>query len=206
MKKVKKILLTSLCFFLGTLFAQSQAFSKLMYWNGKNLEMVYAKIDTNNGELKELHYQTTVHNDKVKLQLKKKATKQPYFSKWTAIHPDTRQNFEVSLGMTIIFTYANGETKEFLYAVEYINKDEKIIMGSIPFLGNIIYQKGNNTPELWLESADLKCKEGKKEEKPAFLCNFITPKGEELQLMIDQHGNSVTLWRNEKMLVFKEQR
>lgn len=200
--KLQIVLLINFCFFLGNSLLQAQDLFKYTYWNGKNLEIVYAKINTDNGDLEELYYQATSQINKVKLKLKKKAERY----KWTATYPDTEQNFEVFSGMTIVFTYPNADSKEFLYAMEYVNGDEKILMGSMPILGDIIYQKGDNDPELWLENADLNCDDGQRESNPAYLCNFITAKGEELQLMIDQQGNNITLWRNGEIIVFKEQK
>jgi len=203
--KSQTVLLTTLYFFLGTSWLQSQDLFKYAYWNGENLEVVHAKIDMNNGELTDLYYQATVYHDKVKLKLEKKIAEPVYVLKYTATNPNTGEILEVSSGMTIIFTYPNGQEKEFNGVMEYINGEEKIIMGGMPILYTIIYQKGNNNPELWLESADLNCKDGQKEGKPAYLCNFTTLKGEELQLMIDQHGKNVTLWRNGETIIFREQ-
>lgn len=195
---------TILCvFFLGTSFAQSQETLKGIYWDGKNLEFIELKVDTINLEIQELYHQETVHSDKVKIEIKEKDSEDKYSFLWAAINPNTQEKFEVSLGMTIMFGYPNGQEKEFLRVLEYINGDEKIMVGSSPILGNIIYQKGDNSPELWLEDADFACDIESEDGIDTFHCNFTTAKGEDLELMIDQHNNSISLWRGGEKIEFR---
>ena len=197
MRNLQLIIFTVMYGLGASSFAQGQSLSKLMFWNGKNLELVYAKTGANNMEIKALYYQRNVFAKKIKLQLKKTNR----YDKWMATNPQTGQRFEVWSTMTILFTYPNGRKKEFLYMAEYRNGQEKIMMGSLPFLGDIIYQKNNQAPELWLAEARNHCKL----EQEKRVCNFTTSKGKNLRLIIKLKTNYINLWRDGKMLVFKPQ-
>lgn len=200
MKNLKLIFFTVLWLFIGTTFVHSQKLSKMMHWNGKTLELIYIDIDKNNGQLKALYHQAHVHASKVKLKIKKKIGQ----DRWAVLNPQTKQSLTVLTGgMGVSLTYSNVVDKEFMYAMEYIKGKEKIMMGSLPMLGKIIYQKGDNAPELWLDQADLKCKAGERKGNRSFLCNFTNSKGQQLQLMIDQSDNLITLWRNGVMMNFR---
>lgn len=203
--KFKVVFFTILCLFsLGNSFAQAQKTFKGMYWNGKNLELIEVEMDTNSFEVKTLYYQPRLNAKKTKIQLNPDTTGSKYTQKYEALNPQTQEQFTLSLGMTTMFSYPNGDTKEFLYAMEYVNEDEKIIMGVMPILGEIIYQKGDQTPEIWLENADELCKAEAGEDNTSFNCEFTTAKGENLRLRIDQMGKQVTLWRSGEKIEFRE--
>lgn len=194
-----------LFFFTINLSAQSQNLSKFMYWDGKNLEFAHVEIDINSGQMKKLYYEPTSISGKTPVDLIK-SLDDVGMGRWEAINSDLEINFQVDKYWTMSgnFYYKDGTVKEFLPVMEFVNGDEKIIMGSMPILAYIIYQKANNNYELWLKNPDETCKEGKREGHLAFLCEFTSPKGKNLRLMIDQIGNNVTLWRNEVMTEFKK--
>lgn len=172
--------------------------SKFMHWSGASLEIAHAEIDPNTSKIVGLAYQTSVSTDKVNLEITRKGEE-----KCMVLHPKADRTFEVDTYWTMSgnFYYADGTSKEFIPMVEFSNGDEKIIMGAMPVLGYIIYQKDGKS-ELWLNNPDQNCKEGERNGNVSFMCGFTNAKGENIRLMIDQIGKNVTIWVNEKMKEF----
>lgn len=172
--------------------------STFMHWNGSSLEMVYAEIDPSTSKIVNLQYQAAANAEKVALKITDQSEE-----RCTVLNPKTGKDFEVDTYWTMAgsFYYADGSNKEFIPSVEFANGDEKIIMGAMPMLGYIIYQKGGKS-ELWLKNPDQNCKEGERNGNVSFMCGFNNPQGQNVRLMIDQVGKNVTIWVNEEMKEF----
>ncbi len=172
--------------------------SKFMYWSGTNLEIVQVEIDPSTSKIMGLAYQTSANSEKNVLEITKKDEE-----KCTVRHPKSEKTFEVDTYWTMSgnFYYADGTSKEFIPMVEFAKANEKIIMGAMPVLGYVIYQKDGKS-ELWLKNPDQNCKEGERNGNVSFMCGFTNPQGQNVRMMIDQIGKNVTIWVNEEMQEF----